>query len=187
MLANIAIGTGFATVVGEPTAGVTGVMHTFAALPTTGILFRIDMSYTVDSRGISIEEHGVVPQIANAPGMDALETVLAIIGGEASAVAETPVQAAPVMLPIPPPPAAPVAVAATPAGTARVVNDVEFVPLRLTANAHGYTVVWDGENNAVVVTGIDGSTRLVAISTNGTFNDNGTVFITAEYATEIFS
>jgi len=79
MAASISIGTGFATVVGEPTAGVTGVIYTFAALPSTGVLFRIDLGYTVDQYGRSIEEFGVIPQIANAAGMDALETVLALI------------------------------------------------------------------------------------------------------------
>ncbi|MCL2420244.1 MAG: S41 family peptidase [Defluviitaleaceae bacterium] len=77
--ASIAMASGFATVVGEPTAGVTGVLYTFAALPSTGILFRIDLGYTVDAYGRSIEEFGVIPQILNAPGLDALETVLAII------------------------------------------------------------------------------------------------------------
>ena len=77
--AKISMGSGFATVVGEPTAGVTGVIYTFAALPNTGILFRIDLGYTVDQYGRSFEEFGVIPQIANMPGMDALQTVLALI------------------------------------------------------------------------------------------------------------
>jgi len=79
LAAIISIGTGFATVVGEPTRGITGVIYTFAALPNTGILFRIDLGYKVDQYGRSIEEFGVIPQIFNAEGMDALETVLALI------------------------------------------------------------------------------------------------------------
>ena len=79
LAAMISIETGFATVVGEPTAGITGVIYTMAALPNTGVLFRIDLGYTTDQYGRSIEEFGVIPQIANMPGKDALETVLALI------------------------------------------------------------------------------------------------------------
>ena len=79
LAAIISINTGFATVVGEPTAGVTGVKYTSVALPNTGILFRIDLGYTVDQFGRSIEEFGVIPQIPNMPEMDALETVLTLI------------------------------------------------------------------------------------------------------------
>jgi hypothetical protein len=81
--AKISAETGFATVVGEPTARVTAVTHTFVPLPNTGVLFRIDLGYTTDKYGRSIEEFGFFPQIPNAPGMDALETVLAIINEEA--------------------------------------------------------------------------------------------------------
>jgi hypothetical protein len=77
--AKISVNTGFATVVGEPTAGVTGVIHTFVSLPNTGVLFRIDLGYTVDNYGRSIEEFGVIPQIINMPGLDALHTVLTLI------------------------------------------------------------------------------------------------------------
>jgi hypothetical protein len=77
--AMICVNTGFALVVGEPTAGVSGVIHTFAVLPNTGILFRIDLGYTVDDYGRSIEEFGVIPQIPNMPELDALETALALI------------------------------------------------------------------------------------------------------------
>ena len=79
MAAILSMNTGFATVVGEPTAGVTQVIYTFAALPNTGILFRIDLGYSVDRYGRSVEEFGVIPQIANMPEMDAVQTVLALI------------------------------------------------------------------------------------------------------------
>jgi hypothetical protein len=79
MAAMISLNTGFATVVGEPTAGVTGVVYTFAALPETGVVFRIDLGYTVDDYGRSFEEFGVIPQIPNMPEIDALETVLIIV------------------------------------------------------------------------------------------------------------
>ena len=84
--ASISIDTGFATVVGEPTAGITGVIYTFAALPNTGILFRIDLGYTTDWYGRSNEEFGVIPQIANMPGKDALETVLALINASSAEI-----------------------------------------------------------------------------------------------------
>jgi hypothetical protein len=77
--AQISVNTGFATVAGEPTAGVTGVIHTYISLPGTGILFRIDLGYTVDNLGRSIEEFGIIPQVANMPGLNALETVLVLI------------------------------------------------------------------------------------------------------------
>jgi len=80
--ANLSAATGFATVVGEPTAGVTGVIYTFAALPNTGLLFRIDLGYTIDAYGRSLEEFGFIPHIFNMDGMDALETVLSIIHGD---------------------------------------------------------------------------------------------------------
>ena len=82
MAAKFSTLTGFATVVGEPTAGVTQVTHAFVPLPNTGILFRIDLGYTIDQYGRSIEEFGVIPHIFNAEGLDALETLLSIIAPE---------------------------------------------------------------------------------------------------------
>lgn len=175
--ASMSIATGFATVVGEPTMGVTGVLYTYAALPNTGILFRIDLGYTIDQYGRSIEEYGVIPQIANAPGMDALETVLAIIRGY-----QLPAPQGQMLIPPPPPPAASVAVA-----THTAVDGIEFVSLRQEAYAHGYTVEWDGPNNSALVISADGGVRVVAVSEAGTFNDNGTVFVTVEYAARMFA
>ena len=177
--ANLSIATGFATVVGEPTAGVTGVLYTFAALPNTGILFRIDLGYTVDQYGRSIEEFGVIPQVPNAPGMDALNTVLALIGG-VELPFTLPVQQDQFLIPPPPAPAAGVA-------TDAVVDRTGFVPLRLEAYAHGYTVQWDGANNSALVIDADGNVRVVVVSVAGTFNDNGTVFVTIEYAAAMFA
>jgi hypothetical protein len=185
--AVLSMATGFATVVGEPTAGVTGVLYTFAALPNTGILFRIDIGYTIDQYGRSIEEFGVIPQIHNVPGFDALETVLALIAGVQLAPQVQPTPEAPAIpvsegqLLLPPPPAA--SAAPAPAATEPASG---FVPLRITAYAHGYTVEWDGANNAALVFDAEGNVRVVAISTAGTFNDNGTVFITVAYAAELF-
>jgi len=174
MAASFSISTGFATVVGEPTGGVTGVLYTFAAAPNTGILMRIDLGYTVDRYGRSLEEFGVVPQIANAPGMDALETVLAIIAGDF-------VPGAPgfgLIIP-PPPPPEPVAAAAP--------DMADFVALREAAYAHGFSVEWDGDNNAALVIGAEGDVRVVQISVNGVFNDDGTVFIPRRLLDELFA
>ncbi|MCL2198532.1 MAG: S41 family peptidase [Defluviitaleaceae bacterium] len=74
--------TGFATVVGENTSGVMGAFHTYILLPNTGIIWRLDIGHFTDAYGRSLEEFGVTPQIRNREGMDALETVLAIISDE---------------------------------------------------------------------------------------------------------
>lgn len=79
LLAMIAIDSGFATVVGESTAGVTPAMHTYISLPNTGIVYRMDIGYIIDAEGRSLEEYGVTPDILNAPGRNALETVLDLI------------------------------------------------------------------------------------------------------------
>jgi len=78
-LALLSIYSGFATVVGEPSAGVTGVATTFVSLPNTGVLFRIDTSSLLDAQGRSVEEHGVIPDIIIDSGSCALETVLDLI------------------------------------------------------------------------------------------------------------
>ncbi|MCL2235364.1 MAG: S41 family peptidase [Defluviitaleaceae bacterium] len=72
--------TGFATVVGEPTRGITGGgMVAFVTLPNTGIIVRYDFGYFIDSEGRSIDEFGVMPHHFNQPGMDALQTTLHLI------------------------------------------------------------------------------------------------------------
>lgn len=75
----VALETGFATVVGENTSGVMGSSHTYSVLPNTGIIWRLDIGYVTDAYGRSLEEYGIAPQIRNRPGLDALETVLALI------------------------------------------------------------------------------------------------------------
>jgi len=79
MLAQVSLDSGFATVVGTNTAAVSGVMHTYVSLPTTGIIFRVDTGYSIDAEGRSFEEFGVTPDITIEPGADALETVLELI------------------------------------------------------------------------------------------------------------
>jgi len=80
--AHVAIDSGFATVIGTPTAGVTGTMHMYIPLPNTGVLFRIDTGYTIDAYGRSLEEFGVTPQIVIPRGGDALREVLNLIDAE---------------------------------------------------------------------------------------------------------
>ena len=74
--------TEFATIVGEPTMGITGgALSGFFVLPNTGVIVRHDIGYFFDDYGRAIDEFGVSPDILNFEGMDALETVLAIING----------------------------------------------------------------------------------------------------------
>jgi len=75
-----------ATLVGDTTMGVHGSptmegMH--FSLPNTGILIRYDMGLAVCRATGLIYEEGIPPDYFNLPGMDALETVLAIINGGA--------------------------------------------------------------------------------------------------------
>jgi len=77
--ALMSINTGFATVVGEPTSGVMGGIASYIVLPNTGILWRMDLGYLTDADGRSFEVYGISPDVFNFDGMDALETVMAII------------------------------------------------------------------------------------------------------------
>ena len=75
-----AMAADFATVVGEPTRGVTGGWFAgFFALPNTGIVVRYDFGYFVDNYGRAIDEFGVMPNYFNMPGKNALETALYLI------------------------------------------------------------------------------------------------------------
>ena len=71
--------TGFATLVGEPTAGIMAAMSAYTLLPNSGILVRYDLGYMTCSLGRSFEEFGVMPHHFNRPGLTALHTVLALI------------------------------------------------------------------------------------------------------------
>jgi len=77
--AGLAYATDFATIVGTNTAGVMASIHTYYSLPNTGIIWRIDVGHMVDAQGRSLETYGITPQILNFQGMDALQTVLALI------------------------------------------------------------------------------------------------------------
>jgi len=74
----VAKDTGFATLVGDITGGVYGGPRTFVALPNSGIAFQMDLFYVTDSDGRPLEA-GTIPHYFNREGMDALETVLAMI------------------------------------------------------------------------------------------------------------
>ena len=69
----------FATLVGEPVIGSYSHWIPFA-LPNTGIIARWETIYVTDQYGRSIEEFPTTPHYLNLPGMDALETVLYLIG-----------------------------------------------------------------------------------------------------------
>ena len=69
---------GFATLVGEVTGGMYGGPRTFIALPNSGIVFFMDVLYITDRHGRPLEA-GTIPHYFNREGMDALETVLAMI------------------------------------------------------------------------------------------------------------
>ena len=70
--------SGFVTLVGEVTGGIVSGPRTFVALPNSGIVFQMGLYYVTDSRGRPLEA-GIAPHIFNREGMDALETVLALI------------------------------------------------------------------------------------------------------------
>jgi len=71
---------GFATLVGETTGGgAASPWHSnFIVLPNTGIIVRYDPTFVTDRHGRPLE-YGIEPHYFNRPGMDALETVLAMI------------------------------------------------------------------------------------------------------------
>jgi len=78
LAAWISMETGFATHVGETTGGGAGGLRTLALLPNTGIAIYFDVFYITDERGRPLEA-GTIPHHFNREGMDALETVLALI------------------------------------------------------------------------------------------------------------
>ncbi|MCL2204205.1 MAG: S41 family peptidase [Defluviitaleaceae bacterium] len=79
-IASIHKNIGFATLVGETTGGgaVSPWHSNFITLPNTGIIVRYDPTLVIDRQGRPLE-YGVEPHYFNRPGMDALETVLAMI------------------------------------------------------------------------------------------------------------
>jgi len=70
--------TGFATIVGDVTHGNYGGVRSFTRLPNSDIWVEFDLYYVTDSQGRPLEA-GTIPHYFNRPGMDAMESVLAII------------------------------------------------------------------------------------------------------------
>jgi len=80
IFANMAKGTGFATLVGEQVAGgLTATTPYSFTLPNTGIVVVWDRDYLTDQYGRSLLEYLPTPHYFNKEGMDALETTLSII------------------------------------------------------------------------------------------------------------
>ena len=73
----------FATVVGDATRGIMEITyvpdHAYLSLPNTGILLSFNIAYYTDMYGRPLQGFGIIPHYPNRPGMDALETVLAMI------------------------------------------------------------------------------------------------------------
>ena len=79
LFAFVAKNIGFATVVGEQTGGSIPLARTAISMPNTGIIATWHTAYLTDEKGRAFAE-GVRPQYTNRLGLDALETVLAMIG-----------------------------------------------------------------------------------------------------------
>jgi hypothetical protein len=77
--ASEAMSSGFATVVGERTKGMSTADRLYIYLPNTDIVQPMDFGYLTDSLGRAHTEFGVIPDYFSRPGMNALNTVLAMI------------------------------------------------------------------------------------------------------------
>jgi hypothetical protein len=71
--------SGFATLVGEATGGVFGGPRTQIRLPGSDITVTFDVFYVTNPQGRPLEA-GTLPHHFNLPGLNALETALALIG-----------------------------------------------------------------------------------------------------------
>jgi len=72
--------SGIVTLVGEQSGGcVGGTEAAWVSLPNSGIIFKYDPVLITDMNGVNINEFPTLPHYFNRPGMDALETTLAII------------------------------------------------------------------------------------------------------------
>jgi hypothetical protein len=186
-MAAVIAQNGFATIVGVPTSPVTGTIHTYIALPNTGILFRIDLGLTTDPYGRIFEETGVVPHILNLPGMDALDTVLATIG----------VIDAPAMPSVPSLPEHGMIGTATPAtpmpvqpiGTAHAefitIDGIEFmllgqelfVSLMDMVDYLGYTMMWDEAYGSVMLIDDTGTITVFPLTLIGGVIVNDVIYV----------
>jgi C-terminal processing protease CtpA/Prc len=74
-----AMSSGFATLAGERTGGISTGDRMFIHLPNTNIIQPVDVGYVVDSLGRAQTEFGVIPHYLTPPRVNALDMVLAII------------------------------------------------------------------------------------------------------------
>jgi len=80
LFAEHAKSMGFATLVGAPPRGSYSATYgAFFALPHSGIVVRWDVDYLTDAQGRALEELPTEPHHPCRPGLDALETALALI------------------------------------------------------------------------------------------------------------
>ena len=216
LFALIAQITDFATVVGEPTAGVTGVTMLYVAMPHTGMVFRIDIASWADPLGRSLEEFGITPQIPNAEGLDAMETIMSILDPElfAARMAEmaenlenlenetedTDMEIRDLIVDsvemlsdlytsyLERTPSA--EISEIPNSFAEIpiteVDGVEYVPLRQTAYAHGWDIFWDEASRSATVANTAGSSWTVAVGQDGAFIREDRLFVRLDRAAEIF-
>jgi uncharacterized protein YbaP (TraB family) len=68
-----------------------------------------------------------------------------------------------------------------------VVEDEAYLPLRLTAYAFGAGVEWDGEQQAVLITKVNGDVVVVGVADSGGFNADGTVYVPFAFAEALFA
>ena len=72
--------------------------------------------------------------------------------------------------------------------THRTENGTVFVPLRLTAYAHGAGVEWDAENHLVIITHPNGDIwTIIYVEAVGGFIEYGTSWVPYEYAAIVFA
>ena len=174
MLTFASLYTGFATTVGEPTAGVMGVTTNYTILPQTGLMFRIDIASLADPTGRALEEYGIVPMIPNAEGLDAFGTVLSIIAPElleihlANITAQTVEQLF---------------------GDINIIeiDGTTFIPIRAAAYAQGWQVQWDDSINSAILTDLQGNTWTIASDEAGAFITEGRLHIELENAIMLFT
>jgi len=67
------------------------------------------------------------------------------------------------------------------------IDGTVYVPLRITAEAHGAYVVWDAKNAVVIVHCADDSEFIIDINVTGGFNQDGTIYVPYIFANETFS
>ena len=72
-----------------------------------------------------------------------------------------------------------------PPALTRIEGGTTFVRLRETANNLGAHVEWDGPNQTVYFFAPNGDVIIIVVAAAGGFNDNGTVWVPVDFATEL--